>query len=481
MNIEESIFVHSRRRFLTECTYGTGLAALWHMLAPAGRAVERASVTDPKTAHAPHFSARAKSVIFFFMAGAPSQIDLFDPKPQMKKWHGQSLPDSMQKDLVDPFKKIAPIMASPREFKPYGQCGIEFSEWVPHLGSCADDICMIRSVYTDVTNHHPGQLLMNCGSALPGRASMGSWVTYGLGSESQDLPGFVVLTSNSGKGIEGGTSLWSSGFLPSSFNGVAFRNSGSPILHLSNPGGISRATQRARLDSLRDLNQKHLVDSGDAEIASRIASYELAFRMQLAAPELTDLSQESKSTRVMYGVDDDNTRAFGTNCLLARRMVERGVRFIQIYHSTWDDHKDLNKNHGTNCAIVDKPAAALLTDLKERGLLKETLVIWGAEFGRSPMNEVRLASPEPGREGRDHHALAFTVWMAGGGIKGGQVVGRTDDIGFNVVEDKIHVHDLQATVLHCLGLDHTRLTYRHQGRDLRLTDIGGHVVEKVLA
>jgi hypothetical protein len=469
MNFEDFLQLHTRRKFLTQWTYGTGVAAISTLLA----------AEDPPPR--PHFTPRAKAVIFFFMSGAPSQIDLFDPKPMMMPLHGQGLPESLQKDLVDQFKKIAKIMASPREFKSYGQCGMEFSDLVPHIGSCADDICMVRSVHTDVTNHHPGQLLMNCGSPLPGRPSIGSWVTYGLGSESKNLPAFVVLTSNSGMGIEGGTSLWSSGFLPSNYRGVAFRGSGDPILHLSNPEGISPETQRARLDVLRDLNRKRFADTGDLEIASRIASYELAFRMQAAAPELTDLSKESKSTLEMYGIDNETTRAFGTNCILARRMVERGVRFIQIYHSSWDDHKDLNKNHARNCGIVDKPTAALLKDLKQRGLLDETLVIWGAEFGRSPMNEVRLASPEAGREGRDHHALAFTVWLSGGGIKRGQIIGRTDEIGFNVVEDKLHVHDLQATILHCLGIDHTRLTYRHQGRDFRLTDVGGRVIDKLLA
>ena len=472
----------TRRRFLEECAGGIGLAALWHLMAGEGRAAGPLPAVNPMASRAPHFAPTARNVIFFFMAGAPSQLDLFDPKPAMRKWQGRGLPASMQDDLVDNFKKIAKIWASPRTFKPCGQSGIEFSDFVPHMGTCADDICMVRSMYTDVTNHHPGQLLMNCGVPMFGRPSMGSWVTYGLGSESANLPGYVVLTSKSGKtGIAGGASNWSSGFLPSTYRGVTFRSSGDAVLHLSSPGGVSRLTQRARLDTLRDLNRKRRLATGDVEIDSRIASYELAFRMQAAVPELQDFSNEPEYIRRMYGVDDEKTRAFGANCLLARRMVERGVRFVQIYHSTWDDHKDLIKNHTKNCEIVDRPTAALLKDLKQRGLLDSTLVVWGAEFGRSPMNEVRLASPDPGREGRDHHALAFTTWLAGGGVKPGQVVGRTDDIGFNVVEDKIHVHDLQATILHCLGLDHTRLTYRHQGRDFRLTDIGGHVQAKLLA
>ena len=478
---DETLPIHTRRRFLEEGAGGIGLVALWHLMAGEGRAADPLPGVNPMAPRAPHFAPKARNVIFFFMAGAPSQLDLFDPKPAMQKWQGQGLPESMQDDLVDNFKKIAKIWASPRKFKPYGQSGIEFSDFVPHMGTCADDICMVRSMHTDVTNHHPGQLLMNCGVPMFGRPSMGSWVTYGLGSESANLPGYVVLTSNSGTGIEGGTSNWSSGFLPSTYRGVTFRSSGDAVLHLSNPGGVSRRTQRARLDVLRDLNRKRRLKTGDGEIASRIASYELAFRMQAAVPELQDFSNEPPYIRRMYGVDDEKTRAFGANCLLARRMVERGVRFVQIYHSTWDDHKDLIKNHTRNCEIIDRPTAALLKDLKQRGLLDSTLVVWGAEFGRSPMNEVRLASPDPGREGRDHHALAFTTWLAGGGVKPGQVVGKTDDIGFNVVEDKMHVHDLQATILHCLGLDHTRLTYRHQGRDFRLTDIGGNVVRKLLA
>ena len=474
--------IDTRRRFLEECAGGIGLAALWHLMAGEGRAAGPLPAVNPMAPRAPHFAPTARNVIFFFMAGAPSQLDLFDPKPAMRKWQGRGLPASMQDDLVDNFKKIAKIWASPRQFKPYGQSGIEFSDFVPHMGTCADDICMVRSMYTDVTNHHPGQLLMNCGVPMFGRPSMGSWVTYGLGSESANLPGYVVLTSKSGKtGIAGGASNWSSGFLPSTYRGVTFRSSGDAVLHLSSPGGVSRRTQRARLDALRDLNRKRRLKTGDVEIDSRIASYELAFRMQAAVPELQDFSNEPQYIRRMYGVDDEKTRAFGANCLLARRMVERGVRFVQIYHSTWDDHKDLIKNHTKNCEITDRPTAALLKDLKQRGLLDSTLVVWGAEFGRSPMNEVRLASPDPGREGRDHHALAFTTWLAGGGVKPGQVVGKTDDIGFNVVEDKMHVHDLQATILHCLGLDHTSLTYRHQSRDFRLTDIGGQVAKKLLA
>jgi hypothetical protein len=334
-------------------------------------------------------------------------------------------------------------------------------------------------MHTDVANHHPAQMMMNCGTQMAGHPSMGSWVTYGLGSESQELPGYVVLLSNSGKGIEGGASNWSNGFLPSTYRGVGFRRGGDAVLHVSNPPGISSRTQRLRLDALRDLNQIRYTEVGDQEIAGRISSYELAYRMQVAMPELTDFSKEAESTREMYGVDQDVTRPFGTNCLLARRLAERGVRFVQLYHSNWDDHDNLNVKLKKNCEMTDQPTAALLKDLKQRGLLDSTLVIWGGEFGRTPMNEVRRGSVA-GREGRDHHPFAFSMWLAGGGIKRGQIIGKTDELGFNVVQDKIHVHDLQATMLYCLGLDHRQLTFRHQGRDFRLTDVGGQVIQKVL-
>ncbi len=414
------------------------------------------------------------------MAGAPSQLDLYEPKPVMRRLHGEPVPDSLMKDLNDDLiRGAARVMASPREFKPSGNAGMEFSDYIPHIATCAADICMIRSMHTDISNHHPAQMIMNCGTNLVGRPSMGSWVTYGLGSESQSLPGFVVMTSTSGKGIEGGSSNWSSGFLPSNYRGVLFRSGADPVLYLSNPEGINMETQRLRLDALRDLNQHRLAATGDVEIASRIASYELAFRMQSAAPELLDFSKESAAIRQMYGIDDEETRPFGVNCLLARRMVERGVRFVQLYHSTWDDHSDLNKNLKKNCDMTDKPAAALLKDLKQRGLLDSTLLIWAGEFGRAPMNEVRRGNT-PGREGRDHHRFAFTLWLAGGGINAGRVIGKTDELGFHITEDPIHVHDLQATILHCLGIDHTRLTYRFQGRDFRLTDVGGAVIRKML-
>jgi hypothetical protein len=414
------------------------------------------------------------------MAGGPSQVDLFDPKPQMKKWDGQPLPPSMTEGLRFAFvKPTSKVWASPREFTRHGQAGMEFSDWLPHLATRSDDLCMIRSMYSEVFNHHPAQLMLNCGSPLIGRPALGSWVTYGLGSESRNLPGFIVLRT--GDGNSAGTGNWGNGFLPSSFQGVPFRSSGDPVLYLSNPPGVSRQTQRARLDAIRELNELQYLDTPDMEIAARVASYELAFRMQTAAPELMDFSRESPRTLEAYGVTREPTRAFGTNCLLARRMIERGVRFVALMHGTWDDHADLNKNLKKNCEIIDQPTAALLEDLKMRGLLSETLVIWGGEFGRTPMVENRRPVVEKETWGRDHHPFAFSMWMAGGGTKAGQVVGKTDDFGFNVVEDKIPIHDLHATILHCLGLNHERLTYRFQGRDFRLTDTAGAVVSKLLA
>ena len=458
----------SRRRFLQETACGLGSIALWQLM--ADEAIAK-----------PHFAPRAKNVIFLFMPGAPSQLDLMDPKPAMQKYHGQPVPAHMLDGLDDGLiRGSARIFASPRTFRQYGQSGMAYSDYIPHLGKIADDICLIRSMHTDIANHTPAQLLMNCGLPIFGHPSMGSWVSYGLGSENQNLPGFVVMTSNSGSGIDAGTANWSSGFLPSEHRGVTFRASADPVLHLRSPKGVSAASQRARLDAIGDLNRIHQTKVGDPEIASRIAAYEMAFRMQSVAPELLDFSGETKATREMYGIDNDTTRAFSTNCLLARRMVERGVRFVQLYHSTWDDHSNLNTKLKENCDMTDRGAVALVMDLKQRGLLDETLVVWGGEFGRTPMNEVRRGNTL-GKEGRDHHPFAFSMWLAGGGIKPGQIIGGTDELGYHITRDPIHVHDLQATLLHCLGLNHEHLTFRHQGRDFRLTDVSGEVMTKLLA
>ena len=474
--------IQTRRGFFTDCAGGIGAAALWHLFQQEGRAATPQSLPsiNPLERKAPHFSPRAKNVIFLFMEGAPSQIDLFDHKPELQKWDGQSLPESMRKNLRFAFiKPTAKVWASSRKFERHGESGMEFSDYVPHLAARADDICMVRSMFSEQFNHHPGQLMMHCGSPLVGRPSMGSWTLYGLGSESQNLPGFVVLNSGSRGGF-GSSGLFSNGFLPSMYQGVPFASTGDPISYLANPPGLGRQEQRARLDTIRALNEKRYSQTGDIEIASRIASYELAFRMQSAAPELLDLSKESAATLSMYGADEEPTKQFAANCLLARRMVERGVRFVLLTHSTWDDHSGLLGGHKKNCQIVDKPCAALIQDLKQRGLLKDTLVVWGGEFGRTPLAQTLM----PGQEsalGRDHHPDAFSMWLAGGGIKPGQTIGRTDDLGMHVVEDKVHVHDLHATILHCLGLNHQQLTFRHQGRDFRLTDVAGEVVQKLLA
>ncbi|MFN7937741.1 MAG: DUF1501 domain-containing protein [Bryobacteraceae bacterium] len=473
MTEREFRLIQSRRSFLTQGACGIGGMALADLLHGAD------GMPNPLAPKKPHFPGKAKSVIFMFMEGGPSQMDLFDPKPALQKWHGQPLPPSMTKGLQLAFiKPTAAVLASPRKFQPYGQSGIEFSDYIPHTASCADDICLVRSMHTDAFNHHPGQLLLMTGSVQFGRPTMGAWVTYGLGSESKNLPGFVVLSS--GVGTSGGASNFMSGFMPSHYQGTMFRNSGDPILYLSNPDGISSQTQRAGLDAVRDLNQHHLDRTGDQEIASRIAAYELAFRMQMAAPELTDFSKESQATLDLYGVGKDPTHQFATNCLLARRMVERGVRFILMMHASWDDHTNLNRKLKRNCDISDRPTAALIKDLKQRGLLDDTLIIWGGEFGRTPMVEIRNTKEED-NGGRDHHPMAYTMWVAGGGMKGGTVIGKTDELGLTIVEDKVHVHDLQATAMHCLGFDHERLTFRHTGRDYRLTDLGGNVVKKMLA
>ena len=470
-----------RRHFLQDTACGLGAIALGSLLSGEGRTADQTHASRLLSIREPHFKPKAKNVIFLFMAGAPSQLDLFDPKPKLKELHGKPVPASFLKGLDDALiRGSARLFASPRKFRKHGECGMEFSDYLPNLANCADDFCMIRSMTTDVSNHHPGQLLANCGVPRFGFPSMGSWVTYGLGSESRNLPAFVVLLSNNGPGDLGGTALWDNAFLPSAFRGVTFRGRGDPILHLSSPKGVTSAMQRERLQAIVDLNRLRYLQKPDPEITSRIAAYELAFRMQTAGPKLLDFSSESKSTRDAYGVGGKLTNWFGTNCLLARRMVERGVRFVQLYHYTWDDHSDLNRRLRHNCLMTEQPAAALIKDLKQRGLLDETLVIWAGEFGRTPMNEVRRGI-NPGREGRDHHPFAFTVLMAGGGVKAGHVLGKTDELGYHVIEDRVHFNDLQATILHCLGFDHTRLTYRHKGRDFRLTDVGGNVVRKALA
>ncbi|MEN3942237.1 DUF1501 domain-containing protein [Prosthecobacter sp. SYSU 5D2] len=465
---------YSRRHFLRDCTYGLGKVAAAGLLTDS---LAHASATNPLQARGPHYAPKAKRVIHLFMAGAPSQLETFDPKPMLTKYEGRPIPPEIIGGQRYAFIRPDAAALGPRfKFAQHGQSGAWISEVMPHLAKVADDLCIVRSVKTDQFNHAPAQLFFQTGFGQPGRPCIGSWALYGLGSETQNLPAFVVMST--GSGLSGGTALMSSGFLPTIYNGVRFRNSGDPILNVSSPAGIDAHAQRDTLDLVSALNQKRLGVVGDPEIATRIASYEMAFRMQTSAPELTDLRSESKETLEMYGCNPDKPD-FARACLLARRMIERGVRFINIYHEGWDAHSNVEGNVTKNCKETDQASAALVKDLKQRGLLDDTLVVWGGEFGRTPMVET---NPALGRAlGRDHHPQAFTIWMAGGGVKGGQTIGATDELGFNVVEDPVHVHDVQATMLHLMGFDHERLTFHAQGRDYRLTDVHGHVVKKILA
>lgn len=476
----------TRRHFFRDSGTGIGAMALASLLnenlfaASPGKDLGRAG--DPLAVRAPHFAPKAERVIYLFMNGAPSQLDLFDNKPKLVEQNGKPIPEEFIKGERFAFIKGVPkLLGSPHKFTKHGQAGVELSSLLPHLSKVSDNIAVVRSMVTDAFNHAPAQIFLNTGSTQIGRPSMGSWLTYGLGSESQDLPGFVVLISGGGQ-PDGGTSCWSSGFLPTFYQGVPFRSQGDPILFLSNPKGMPAAERRRSLDALKDLNEAHREDVGDPEILTRINAFEMAYRMQTSAPELMDISREPASIHAMYGTEPGKA-SFANNCLLARRLVERGVRFVHLYHRGWDSHgvsldTDLLTGLPGRCKEVDQAAAALIQDLKQRGLLDTTLVVWGGEFGRTPMNEERNGSK---LLGRDHHPRAFSIWMAGGGIKPGTTYGATDELGYNVVENKVHVHDLQATILHLMGLDHTRLTYRFQGRDFRLTDVFGEVVKPLLA
>ena len=462
----------SRRWFFRDCALGLGSIALGSLL--GNKAV--AATANPLAPKRQHFAPKAKRVIYLFQAGAPSQLDLFDPKPALEKWNGKPIPAEFVKGQQYAFiKPDAALYASEFKFAKHGKSGADLSDALPHLAGVVDDIAIVRSMATDAFNHAPGQIFMNTGSQQFGRPSMGAWVTYGLGSESQDLPAYVVL--NSAGGLSGGSGNFGCGFLPTVFQGVPFRKGADPVLHLSNPAGVSDRVQRRTLDALKELNEHRLGQVGDPEIATRINSFEMAYRMQFSAPELADLSKESKETLEMYGAEPGKA-SYANNCLLARRLVERGVRFVQLFHEAWDHHSDVKGGVKQQCALTDKANAALIKDLKQRGLLEDTLVVWGGEFGRTPMVE---ASAELGRSlGRDHHPQAFAMWMAGGGVKPGLTLGETDEFGFNVTKDRVHVHDLHATILHLLGFDHEKLTYRFQGRDFRLTDVHGEIVEKLL-
>ena len=463
----------SRRHFLRECGIGTGKIALAALLTEAALPRAQAAM-GPLPAQ---FPGKAKRVIHLFMAGAPSQLELFDYKPELAKLEGKPLPPSVIGGQRYAFIRPDAAVLGPRyKFARHGKSGAELSEMLPHLAKIADEICFVKSCRTDQFNHAPAQIFFQTGFSQPGRPSMGSWALYGLGAETQNLPAFVVMST--GSGISGGSALWSSGFLPTSYTGVRFRNQGDAILNVASPPGIDARAQRDTLDVVSALNRRRMAAEGDPEIATRIANYEMAFRLQSSAPELMDLRTESPETLGLYGCEPGKAD-FARACLLSRRMIERGVRFINIYHEGWDAHSDVSGNVKSNCAATDKASAALVIDLKRRGLLDDTLVIWGGEFGRTPMVET---NPSLGRSlGRDHHPQAFTMWLAGGGIRPGMSYGSTDDLGFHIAENPVHVHDMQATILHCLGFDHERLTFHHQGRDYRLTDVHGKVVKELLA
>ncbi len=459
----------SRRWFMKGCGVGLGAMALRTLLGEKAFAATASNQLAPKK---PHFQGKAKNVIYLFMAGAPSHLELFDNKPQLAKFNGTLPPADLLKGYRAAFINPSAKLLGPKfKFTKHGQSGAELSEILPHLATVADDIAIVKSMHTDAFNHAPAQIFMHTGAQQFGRPSVGAWTLYGLGSESQDLPGFVVFSSGA-KGPSGGASNWGSGFLPTVYNGVLFRSQGDPILYLSNPKGVDDTIQKDTLDSIKRLNQKHFEVMGDPEITTRINSFEMAYRMQTSAPDLMDLSKEPQHILDMYGVEPGKP-SYAMNCLLARRLIERGVRFVELLHESWDQHGNLTADLKKNCKVTDQASAALVKDLKQRGLLDSTLVVWGGEFGRTPM-------VQGGDDGRDHHPNCFTTWLAGGGVKPG-TIGGSDDFGFNATEDKVHVHDLNATILHLLGFDHTKLTYRFQGRDFRLTDVHGEVVQKLVA
>jgi hypothetical protein len=471
-----------RREFLRRAGNGFGVLALTSLLGrdgflaaeSVGHPVRRA--TNPLAPQAPHFAPRARNVIFLFMSGGPSHVDLFDPKPELVRLAGQPIPESFghfkTRRNVAKNKLLPPL----RPFRRHGQSGIEVSDLLPHIAGHADEFCLLRGCYADSVTHPESVYQMNTGSILMGRPSLGSWATYGLGTENANLPAFVVLPDPAGW-VKGGAPAWGNGYLPAAYQGTLLRGGEAPVLHLKTPPGISAGQQRRTVDFINRMNREHLRPGEEnSELAARIASYELAFRMQAHAPEVVNVTRESEATRKLYGLDHKTTEEFGTRCLLARRLVEAGVRFVQLYcgdTNGWDGHSDMEGNHTKLCAQSDLPVSGLLTDLKARGLLDETLVLWGGEFGRMPMSE--------GSNGRDHNPHGFCMWLAGGGVKGGQVIGATDAVGLRAAEEKTHVHDIHATILHLLGFDHERLTFRHNGRDERLTDVAGHVISKALA
>jgi Protein of unknown function (DUF1501) len=467
----------SRRSFLRHAGGGFGMVALTSLLGREGLLAGPASgLVNPFAPKLPHFAAKAQRVIFLFMSGGPSHVDLLDPKPDLIRLAGQPIPESFgtfkTRRAVAKNKLLAPL----REFRSRGQSGTEISDLLPHIASCADELCVLRGCHGDSVTHPESVYQMNTGSILMGRPSLGSWATYGLGTENQNMPAFVVMPDPSGW-VKGGAPAWGNGYMPAAYQGTILRGCASPILNLNTPDGISEAQQAATVDFINQLNRENLAAGEEnSELAARIGAYELAFRMQQHAPDVVDISRETEATKKLYGLDQKITEEFGLRCLLARRMLEAGVRFVQLYcgdTNGWDGHADMEGNHSKLCAQSDRPVAGLLKDLKSRGLLDSTLVIWGGEFGRMPMSE--------GANGRDHNPHGFSMWLAGGGIKGGQVIGSTDAVGLRAESEKAHVHDIHATLLHLLGLDHTRLTFRHNGRNERLTDVAGNVIRKAIA
>jgi hypothetical protein len=460
----------ARRWFLKQCGVGLGAIGLADLL---GASTAAAAHDDPLAPKRPHFAPKAKNVIFLFMAGGPSHLELFDNKPGLAKWDGKLPPPDLLKGYRAAFINPNSKLLGPKfKFARHGQSGAELSELLPHLATVADELCIVKSMVTDAFNHAPAQIFLSTGAQQFGRPSLGAWALYGLGSESRDLPGFVVF-STGGKGPSGGNSNWGSGFLPTVYQGTQFRTGGDPVLYLSNPRGVDPALQKDTLDGLKALDRMRLEEVGDPEIATRINSFERAFRMQATAPDVMDIAKEPKHVLDMYGAEPGKA-SFASTCLLARRLVQKGVRFVEIFHESWDQHGGLVRDLKKNCKNTDQASAALVKDLKRLGLLDSTLVIWGGEFGRTPM-------VQGGSDGRDHHPNCFTMWLAGGGVQRGVTIGASDEFGFNATTDKVHVHDLNATILHLLGFDHTRLTYRFQGRDFRLTDVHGNVVKKLLA
>ena len=463
----------SRRWFFKDCGVALGSIALQSLLADRLAAAPKPPVAlNPLAPKKGHFAGKAKRVIYLFMAGAPSHLELFDHKPQLAKFDGTLPPAELLKGYRAAFINPSSKLLGPRfKFAQHGKCGMELSELVPHLAEVADDLTLIRSMQTDAFNHAPGQIMMNTGSQQFGRPSFGAWTTYGLGCETQDLPAYVVFSTGS-KGTSGGASNWGCGFLPTVHNGTLFRTGGDPVLYLSNPRGVDDAMQKDTLETINRLNAKRLGTIGDPEIAARISAYEMAYRMQHVAPEVMDISKEPEAVRAMYGAEPGKP-TYANACLLARRLIEKGVRFVQIFHESWDQHGNLKADLKRNCEVTDRASAALVKDLKQRGLLEDTIVVWGDEFGRTPM-------VQGGDDGRDHHPNGFSYWVAGGGFKPGLTWGETDELGFNAVRDKVHVHDFHATLLHQLGFDHEKLSYRFNGRDYRLTDVFGEVVKGLL-